>query len=227
MLDVHAPHERMEGVRDFLLHLLTITVGLLIALSLEGLVEWRHRVHLVEQARATLHAELVSNNRALHQALLEIAKEQATVDADLATLKRIQNNPEDKREQQSSLSDTFNFTDLRDTAWKTAQASGALSYMPYEEAQRYAGVYGSNTAFEASQQKIAGDLAAFFGVITKNNLSDDRPVTYTAASELAERCGIWKGDLVFLALRARMAAAEDATLLAGKPAPEGFHEEMK
>ena len=36
MLDVHPPHEKMHGFKDFLLHLLTITIGLLIALGLEG-----------------------------------------------------------------------------------------------------------------------------------------------------------------------------------------------
>jgi hypothetical protein len=39
MLDVHAPHEPIRGWKDFLLHLFTIMVGLLIALGLEGLVE--------------------------------------------------------------------------------------------------------------------------------------------------------------------------------------------
>ena len=39
MLDVHPPHEKMHGFKDFLLHLLTITIGLLIALGLEGCVE--------------------------------------------------------------------------------------------------------------------------------------------------------------------------------------------
>ena len=42
MLDVHPPHEKMHGFKDFLLHLLTITIGLLIALGLEGCVEhWK------------------------------------------------------------------------------------------------------------------------------------------------------------------------------------------
>jgi hypothetical protein len=30
MLDVHPPHEKIHGFKDFLLHLLTITIGLLI-----------------------------------------------------------------------------------------------------------------------------------------------------------------------------------------------------
>ena len=64
MLDVHAPHDRMEGWRDFLLHLLTITIGLLIALSLEGLVDWRHHRHLVHEAETNLHGEIVRNAQA-------------------------------------------------------------------------------------------------------------------------------------------------------------------
>ena len=44
MLDVHSPHEKMHGFKDFLLHLLTITIGLLIALGLEGYAEhWKQR----------------------------------------------------------------------------------------------------------------------------------------------------------------------------------------
>jgi len=34
MLDVHPPEEKIHGFKDFLLHLFTITVGLLIALAL-------------------------------------------------------------------------------------------------------------------------------------------------------------------------------------------------
>lgn len=37
MLEVHPPHHSISGWRDFLLHLLTITIGLLIALTPGGL----------------------------------------------------------------------------------------------------------------------------------------------------------------------------------------------
>ena len=52
MLDVHPPHEKVHGFKDFLLHILTITIGLLIALSLEGCVEWRHHRHLVPRSKS-------------------------------------------------------------------------------------------------------------------------------------------------------------------------------
>jgi hypothetical protein len=41
-MDVHAPHSSIHSVKDFLFHLLAITVGLLIALGLEALVNTNH-----------------------------------------------------------------------------------------------------------------------------------------------------------------------------------------
>ena len=72
MLDVHAPHEKMHGFGDFLLHLLTITVGLLIAVGIEGCVEWRHHRHLAADARETMRAEIEHNAKTLDKALIEI-----------------------------------------------------------------------------------------------------------------------------------------------------------
>jgi len=39
-MDVHPPHGAIHGWRDFFVHLIVITLGLLIALGLEGIVEW-------------------------------------------------------------------------------------------------------------------------------------------------------------------------------------------
>jgi len=38
-MDVHPVHGSIHSVRDFFRHLLTITIGILIALGLEGIVE--------------------------------------------------------------------------------------------------------------------------------------------------------------------------------------------
>ncbi len=61
MLDIHPPHSRIQGFKDFSLHLLTITIGLLIALSLESCVEWQHRRHLVREAEDGLNGEVKEN----------------------------------------------------------------------------------------------------------------------------------------------------------------------
>jgi hypothetical protein len=127
MLDVHAPHERMEGVSDFLLHLLTITVGLLIALSLEGLVEWRHHVHLVDEARTTMRAEIARNAQDLDKNVAVMRKQRNEINANLDYLAKVQTNPKDEKSQHGSLTANYSIFDLRDTAWKTAQSTGALT----------------------------------------------------------------------------------------------------
>jgi hypothetical protein len=49
-MDVQPPQQPIHSVKDFLLHLLTITVGLLIALALEAAVQYLHHRSLVRDA---------------------------------------------------------------------------------------------------------------------------------------------------------------------------------
>src|SRR4029077_19740277 len=95
MLDVHAPHDRMHGFRDFLLHLLTITIGLLIALSLEGCVEWRHHRELVREAEDGLHGEIARNEQAVASLKSQIAEQQKELDADLDVLAKMRADPKE------------------------------------------------------------------------------------------------------------------------------------
>ena len=61
MIDVHVPEHRIGGVRDFLIHLSTITVGLLIALSLEAGVEMIHHRNERIEAEEKIIGELSKN----------------------------------------------------------------------------------------------------------------------------------------------------------------------
>jgi hypothetical protein len=56
MLDVHIPHAKHTW-KDFIIHIGTITVGLLIAISLEQSVEKLHQLHQRHELEAALHAE--------------------------------------------------------------------------------------------------------------------------------------------------------------------------
>jgi hypothetical protein len=78
-MEIHAPEGPIHSVRHFLIHLLTITVGILIALSLEGLNEWRHHRNLVHEAQSNLANELHDNleqQRAIANVLAAIASTQ-------------------------------------------------------------------------------------------------------------------------------------------------------
>jgi hypothetical protein len=148
VLDVHPPHEPMHGWRDFLLHLTTITIGLLIALGLEGLVEWQHHRHLVHEAEASLRQEIQSNESDLAGILADVHKQQGELGQDVVILQQIIANP---KIPPHGLSIGFRVTGLDDVSWKTAQNTGALSYMPYAVAQDYAGIYYLQDEFDRAE----------------------------------------------------------------------------
>lgn len=189
MLDVHAPHKPIEGIREFLLHLFTITVGLLIATQIESCMEWRHHVHLAEEARNSLRQEIEQNLKDLKDAQPGLKAWRDEVNADLATMQRIQEKPDDAAAQKGKLTVSTHFMSLRDTAWRTAESTGALGYMPYDEAQRYARIYKAQAELLAAQEKPTEDAAGIFGLIARFHWHDDQKVTAEQASAVAERLG--------------------------------------
>ena len=67
MLDVHPPHEPVHTWKDFLVHMMAICLGLLIAIGLEQSVEYVHRHHERQQLRDDLRTEAEKQIRLLHQ----------------------------------------------------------------------------------------------------------------------------------------------------------------
>lgn len=224
-LDVHAPHGRIEGWKDFLTHLLTISVGLLIAVGIEGCVELHREHKLVQEARATMREEIQHNSGQMKEALGNLDKQAATIQKNMEFLTRIQENPKDKEAQKASISADFSIVGLRDTAWKTAQTTGALSFMPYAESQRYSDVYGSQQEFLDQQNKILEDEAQFLGLVAKTNFGH-KDVTSEQASLALERFGVWRAHLGYLDLMAKVTAANDVAFLEGKEGPHEMHMDL-
>ena len=138
MLDVHPPNTKMHGVADFFLHLFTITVGLLIALALEGLVERHHKAEVRREAESNLRQEIEDNRKAIQQRLPVMEQEKKT----LVTLLQF---ADARRHHQpfdvSKMTLGFTNSTLNDASWRTAGATGALALMDYNTAQRYSNVY--------------------------------------------------------------------------------------
>jgi hypothetical protein len=155
MLDVHPPHEKMHGFKDFLLHLLTITIGLLIALGLEGYAEhWKQR-ELKKDADTKLRQEIRDNGQ-------EIASVHEAHASELANLKRIVDflNARKKNEPYDTRQIRLDFTvgDLKSASWKTAAATGALGFMEYDQVQRYSAVYQLQDKYQALQDQTIDEF---------------------------------------------------------------------
>jgi hypothetical protein len=195
VLDVHPPHEPLHGWRDFLIHLFTITIGLLIALSLEGCVEWQHHRHLVHEAEASLQAEIKSNAKGLEGVLDDVRKEQDFLKQDVAVMKKIIADP--KVPNHDNMTINFRIRTFGDVSWKTAQSTGALSYMPYARAQEYSDIYNEQNEIYLAERQAVRDTVVSIGPFLNSKDADPNP-SGEEAVKIKDQLEILQGQLTFL-----------------------------
>src|SRR5947209_391034 len=147
-MEIHAP-KAPHSFKEFLRELITITAGILVALSLEGVIEWNHHRHLVRESRENIHTEISENRRELEEA----KGKQTTTEQQLARFYSTLVDLERKRGQVPSgrLELNISLADLHRTSWNTAANTSAIAYMPYSEVKAYTEVYDLQGKYEAVQ----------------------------------------------------------------------------
>jgi hypothetical protein len=136
-MDVSPPQHPVHNWRDVLVHLGIVTAGLCIALMLEGVVQWVHHKNLVREARQNIRIEIRQNRDAVKTDLTFLAANLKRVEGNIATLQRLHPG----QDFHGTLTNRMDYVDLDVAAWRTARDTGALGYMPYDEVQRYSGLY--------------------------------------------------------------------------------------
>ncbi|GGH00605.1 hypothetical protein [Silvibacterium dinghuense] len=194
MLDVHPPHEPVLNWRDFLIHLFTITIGLLIAVGIEGCVEWREHRHLANEAAASMTDEIRSNAKDLQGVSSDIHKQQATLKEDVAMLKQVLQTG---KLPHGTLSVHFSITDFDEVSWKTAQSTGALAFMPYSQAQEFSNIYNTQEELRTAEHQAARDAIVSLGTIApmEDNKDDMSPAD---AKTMMTNIGILQGQLLLV-----------------------------
>jgi hypothetical protein len=213
MLDVHPPHEPVHGVRDFILHLLTITIGLLIAVGIEGCVEWQHHRHLVHEAETSLHEEIKSNADGMQSVIDSIHNQQKTLKQDVAILQQFAkgNTPKDK-----NMSVTWRILSFDDVSWRTAQATGAFAYMPYADAREYANLYRAQAEYDGVQHQAMRDATYSIAPFADTDEKSPDP-TPEEAKEIIARIQVLQAQLITLDSFATGLNAEYKKFLAAHP----------
>jgi hypothetical protein len=74
-MEIHAPDHPITGWRETVKHLAIITAGVLIALTLEGMVSWVDHRLLVREAEANLTAEIRNNKKELDAHFANLTKQ--------------------------------------------------------------------------------------------------------------------------------------------------------
>jgi hypothetical protein len=135
-MEVHAPEHPISTWRDFLIHMGTITLGLLIALGLEQAAEWAHHRHQLHIAEQNLQAELEANRTLLAQDEVQLDESGKQLLNILGAIDLLR-----KHGKTTSMKALWAWSDLESAAWDTARNTGATAFMSYSQAQELADRY--------------------------------------------------------------------------------------
>lgn len=155
-MEIHPPEHPLHTRRDFLIHMGTITLGLLIALGLEATVEYAHHRHQVKETRAALAEELEVNKKATLYAQWVVRRERYVYTENLKTLRYVRAHPNTRL---NDLPGAIYWTALdigfERSAWETAKTTGITSYMRREE------VAGTDELYTLLQKPVEADREVF------------------------------------------------------------------
>lgn len=151
-MEIHAPHQPVHGWKDFATHIAIVTIGILIALGLDGLREYFHNRHLVRDTRENVRTEMEANYR---QSLRECGQVHQILDfvtplsADLSASAL---HPEQIAVQTNRVGNPSYFFSA--ASWQAALSTGALAHMRTDEVTAYASA-ASAVGIYTSMQKDA------------------------------------------------------------------------
>jgi len=142
------------GAADYVFQLITVTAGVLIALMIDGLVDWKSTRDLVADARAAIRREVADNLKEMEGRPKAIQK--VTDDIDNA-LKFATDLVSTGKTDINELNVRFDLATLNESSWRSAERTGALAHMPYDEVKQYYELYAFQDLF-TTQQRRAVDL---------------------------------------------------------------------
>ncbi len=194
-MEVHTPHEPVTSLRGLLTHLGLVIVGVLIALSFEGIATWREHRALVRDARANLLNEVRDNRNDLVERLKQIPQETDQLDRALEVSIALQQH----KTIDGKMELGFKSADLQTASHTTAEVTGAFALMEYDEVKRYASLYTHQNAFVTTQDQAKQDLTrALSGVsfLSRNEAASARELEdWSAAIRQAMASLFIEGEL--------------------------------
>lgn len=170
-MEVHPPHKPIHSVKEFMLHLLAITIGLLIALGLEGTVEWMHHRHQVSEARRNIAQEIHDNQQSLAKELNALPTEEHQ----LTKLLDVVNQEENGGAAKPDGHLVWTVTRLNESSWNTAFSTGAVAHMDYDEVRSYSQLYGLQQMFNATMDRYLESRRDMYAFLTRLDLPGKLP----------------------------------------------------
>jgi hypothetical protein len=180
MLDVHPAHHAANTWREFLIHIATIVLGLLIAVGLEQTVEHIHHRRQATEARELLRIERNKNRTSLAIDIYTTERHQRDLRRDLTILRGLRTHT--PVPDQTFILRRFSYGFFSE-AWKNIHESGTVNYLTPEDLQALDYLYLLQEEFSAGVAATSVALAHAASVFT----SETGPLrTASQANESAQ-----------------------------------------
>lgn len=166
-MEIHPPHGSVHSVKDFLIHLFMIVLGILIALGIEQVREHFHERHVAEAARKNFQAEIDSEKQAIDEHLKKMAATRSAMEQFLQAEAAGQKATPDTK----AVSIHWQF--LPTSGWDTAAATQAFQFMEAAEVQRYSRSYTAQRIFNDFEDKAHAIGIELSNYVDRADLSAD------------------------------------------------------
>jgi len=188
MLDVHPAHHAATTWREFLIHIATIVLGLLIAIGLEQAVEHIHNRHEVAKVRRELQGERDGNKQNVQAETTHWRWETAELQNNLLVLAYLQKHPGTPNEKLPGSLVWFHQSSGHNQAvWDAAKASGVASLMDRDEVENYEFLYHQLASIDdARALAFAGMNDASRYELTDSDLSHLTPTQIADVTTLTQ-----------------------------------------
>jgi hypothetical protein len=187
-MDIHPPEGPTRSFKDFAIHIFIVTIGILIALGLEGIRETVHEHNLIAETRETFRKELEQDRKNLVNETENVQDKSTQLDGVLHDLPELVKTPDELHKRIDGLQPGFWY--FRGSAWGAASSSGILAYMKTEEANRFADAYFAIESYQPLSRQAVLDWSA-----VKSFFDSRRSFTQQDAVEGEQRLRTFQFDL--------------------------------
>jgi hypothetical protein len=162
-MEIHPILHPIRSLKEVSVHVGIVTIGIVIALSFEGCLEWAHNRALVEEARQNLRNEIANNQKDVQLVLKSLETAKPRFSRAIELLGNSSSIPDHDGEMtslfnpngQNALSYGFTLAWLNTASYQTAQVSGAFALMEYDEVRRFAEIYDPQALFHRAQDSAS------------------------------------------------------------------------
>ena len=158
--------------RRFTFEIAAITAGILIALSIDAVVERQRESALVSQARTAVAREIADNRQDLERGSESIEKH---TDDLLQALRFADEMLRARKSEIHELNLGFAFPSLNRAAWQTAERTGALGLMDYDEVKELSELYELQELVTDSQRQLLVRLSGLTAIAAGGDPTKSSP----------------------------------------------------